>query len=202
MWRATSNVLWKHYESLTFFLFECLKFKDQIVLLTITTETKPRLWNFQFSKDREASILWPTQLVKKCQCMTGKLHIMNTVWCFILRQLPTVCSEAYGCIWICKPMQSSVTAVVDFLADDFLPTLMSHMVQILQTSLDITSLTIFLIKKSLIKSWPFMGCLFLWRHTWEVTIFLNLWLTVCVCVNEKVLGYGRSTNTVEDDDYH
>jgi len=39
-------------------------------------------------------------------------------------------------------MQSSATAVVDFL-----PTLMSHMVQILQESPHITSLTIFLIKK-------------------------------------------------------
>lgn len=40
------------------------------------------------------------------------------------------------CIWICKPMHSSATAIVDILAEDFLPTLMSHMMQIVQTSLD------------------------------------------------------------------
>lgn len=40
------------------------------------------------------------------------------------------------CIWFCKPMQSSASAVDDILAEDFLPTLMSHMVQIVQRSPD------------------------------------------------------------------
>ncbi len=61
-------------------------------------------------------------------------------------------------------MQSRATAAIDILVEDFLtsPTLMSHMVQIRQTSPDITFLSL---KKVSLKADLSRTVLFLWRHT-------------------------------------
>lgn len=81
--------------------------------------------------------------------MTGKSPIMCEVCkVFNLKTVALGLLRA-GAYLSVNPMQSSATAVVHILVEAFRPspTLMSHMVQILQTCPDITSLTVLLIQR-------------------------------------------------------